>query len=116
LLIFHYSGIIERTQQIAARLKFSEQAFVVDVEPQRLCGRVQICAIYEQRYFFTGYRHWSLPTCRLPTVCAVSRMITFADMAPTLRATGFKLRKRVHGTSTCQVAPSREMWRLTCRP
>src|SRR5215470_5902989 len=59
LLIFHHGGIIECAQQISARLKFAEQTFVIDVEPQRLCGRVKICAIDEQRYFFTGYRHLS---------------------------------------------------------
>src|SRR5262249_5634648 len=58
LLILHHGGIIKRPQQITAGLKLAQQAFVVDVESQRLRGRVEICSIYEQRYFLTGYCHW----------------------------------------------------------
>src|SRR5229473_938658 len=48
-LILDHCGVIERAQQISARLEFAQQPLVVDVEAQGLGGRVKIGAVDEQR-------------------------------------------------------------------
>ena len=57
-LILDHRGVIERAQQIAARLEFAQQPLVVDVEAERLGGGVKIGAIDEQRDFFDRVRSW----------------------------------------------------------
>jgi hypothetical protein len=48
-LIFNDRGVIERAHQRAAALKFLEKALVVDVEAERLGGRIQVGAIDKER-------------------------------------------------------------------
>ena len=59
-LILDHGGVIERAQQIAARLELAQQPLVVDVETERLGGGVEIGAVNEQRDFFgSGTDHGS---------------------------------------------------------
>ena len=51
-LILDHRGVIERAQQIAARLEFAQQPLVVDVEAERLGGGVEIGAVDEESDFF----------------------------------------------------------------
>src|SRR5437588_6315899 len=60
LLILDHRGVIERAQQIAARLELAQQSLVVDVETQRLGGRVEVRAVDEQRGLFGGHGHGTL--------------------------------------------------------
>ena len=53
-LILDDRGVVERAQQRAAALEFLEQALVVDVEAERLGGRVEIGAIDEERDLVGG--------------------------------------------------------------
>ena len=55
-LILDARGVIECAQQHAATLKFLQQAPVIDIEAERLGGRMQIGAIDEQRDV-EGIRH-----------------------------------------------------------
>jgi hypothetical protein len=48
-LILDDCGVVERAQQIAAALKFVEQALEIDIEAERLRCRVEIGAIDKQR-------------------------------------------------------------------
>src|SRR5262249_40766509 len=48
-LILDHGGVIEGAQQIPARLKLAQQPLVIDVEAERLGGRVKVGALYEQR-------------------------------------------------------------------
>src|SRR5262245_13961303 len=59
-LILDYRRVIKGTQQIAARLKLTQQALVVDIEPEGFCCCVKICTVNEQSEFFAGYCHLSL--------------------------------------------------------
>src|SRR6202035_2627386 len=49
ILIFDDRGVIERAQQRSAALKFLEQALVVDIETERLRGRIQVTSINKNR-------------------------------------------------------------------
>ncbi len=60
LLILDHGGIIERTQQVSARLKLAQQPLVVDVETERLGGGVEVGAVDEQRDLFGRYGHLAL--------------------------------------------------------
>src|SRR5204863_5964911 len=60
LLILDYGGVITCPQQIAARLKFTQQPLIVDVEAERLGGGVEIGAVDEQRDLFGGNGHQAL--------------------------------------------------------
>jgi hypothetical protein len=51
LLIFEGGGVIERAHQGAATLEFREKALKVDVEAERLGGRVEIGAVDKKRDF-----------------------------------------------------------------
>ena len=46
-LILDHGGVIERAQQIAARLEFAQQPLVVDVEAERFGGGVKVGAVNE---------------------------------------------------------------------
>ena len=63
-LVLDQGGIIERPHQVAARLKFVQQAFVIDVEAKRLGGGVKVGAVDEQRDLLDLCRHGQLsPIC-----------------------------------------------------
>ena len=51
-LILDHGGVIERAQQIAARLELAQQPLVIDIEAQRFGGGVEIGAVNEQSDFF----------------------------------------------------------------
>jgi hypothetical protein len=55
LLILDHGRVIERAQQVAARLELAQQALVVDVETERLGGGVEVGAVNEQRDLLGGY-------------------------------------------------------------
>ena len=59
-LMLDHGGVIERAQQVAARLEFPQQALVVDVKAERFGGGVKVGAINEQSDFFAGYGHGRL--------------------------------------------------------
>ena len=46
-LILDHRGVVERAQQVTARLEFTQQALVVDVEAERFSGSVKIGTINE---------------------------------------------------------------------
>src|SRR6185312_916765 len=56
-LILDHRCVIKRAQQITARLEFLQQFLVVDVEPERLGGGVEIGAVNKQSNFLTRYGH-----------------------------------------------------------
>jgi hypothetical protein len=60
LLILDHGGIIERTQQVSARLELTQQPLVVDVETEGLGGGVEVCAVDKQRDLLVGYGHRAL--------------------------------------------------------
>src|SRR5262249_36364114 len=49
--------IVERAQQVAARLELAQQTLVVDIEAQRLGGRVEVGTVDEQRDLFLRRGH-----------------------------------------------------------
>src|SRR5262249_646560 len=60
LLILDDGGVIERAQQIATGLEFTQQTLVVDIETERLRRRIEICAVNDRTDLVTGYGHFSL--------------------------------------------------------
>ena len=62
-LILDHRGVIERAQQIAARLEFAQQLLVVDVEAERFGGGVKIGAVNEQMRFFRRGLSWCVSHC-----------------------------------------------------
>ena len=57
LLVLNDGGVVERPQQIAARLKLAQESLVIDVEAERLRGGIEIGAVNEQRKFFFVWGH-----------------------------------------------------------
>src|SRR5207244_10347296 len=57
LLILHHGGIIERSQQIAARMELAQQPLVIDIEAERLGGGVEVGAVNEQSDLFGWHGH-----------------------------------------------------------
>src|SRR5262249_32423241 len=57
LLILDDGGVIERPQQIAARLKLAQKPLVIDVEAERPRGGIEIGTVNEQRKFFFVWGH-----------------------------------------------------------
>src|SRR5262249_62317562 len=51
-LVLAHGGVIEGAQEIAARLKLTQETLVVDIETERLGGGVEIGAVNEQGHFF----------------------------------------------------------------
>jgi hypothetical protein len=51
-LVLDDSGVIECTQEIAARVKLAQETLVVDIETERLGGGIEIGAVNEQCDFF----------------------------------------------------------------
>ena len=56
-LILDNGGVIERPQQIAARLKLAQKPLVIDVKAERLRGGIEIGTVNEQREFFFVWGH-----------------------------------------------------------
>src|SRR5258708_17052254 len=52
ILILDNGGVIERAQQIAARLKPAQKPLVIDVKAERLRGGIEVGTVNEQREFF----------------------------------------------------------------
>src|SRR6516162_9550027 len=56
-LILDDGGVIERPQQIAARLKLAQKPLVIDVEAERPRGGIEIGTVNEQSEFFFVWGH-----------------------------------------------------------
>jgi hypothetical protein len=56
-LILDDGGVIQRPQQIAARLKLAQKPLVIDVKAERLRGGMDIGTANEQREFFFVWGH-----------------------------------------------------------
>ena len=54
-LILDHGSVIEGPQEIAARVKLAQQPLVVDIEPERLGGGIEIGAVNEQCDFFRSW-------------------------------------------------------------
>ena len=62
LVIFQQGGVVEGAQQFAAAHEFLAEELVVDVEPERLGGGIQIRPVDEQRKPFVFVEHeYNLP-------------------------------------------------------
>ncbi len=56
-LILDHRGVVERADQIAARLELAQQALVIDIEAERFGGGVKVGAVNEQGDFLDLCRH-----------------------------------------------------------
>src|SRR5581483_6454465 len=56
-LILCQRGVVISAEQVAFALKFSKKAFVIYVEGQRLCCRVQVCTINEEGDLLSGIEY-----------------------------------------------------------
>src|SRR6476659_3221239 len=59
-LILDHSGVIERAQKVAARMKLAQEPLVIDVETERFGGGIEIGTVNEQCDFFGfGFHEYS---------------------------------------------------------